>query len=1191
MSRFLAWIGRLFQPDTPKPTPKPPVPIKELIQRRNRFVPIDEALILDEPLFALTGTELEAYKRTQKAKKKVASTGPTGTKELPSKDPRELEAKQVELHAKRLKAGRELAISRAKGVPRHASGADAGKDAKPLNLRTVKCLIGEEGKRFLEDRKTTTPGDLPQSFYVKFADLREAVVPYKSLLAPKNRLIALLRQRYPKARIGEVTSPPTVALPPSAPAAADPDKLVLDAVLQEKSASSGSGNGGNGGASTGNGSTSRSAALADVLPLLAAARAPLEELTAPFGGTRLPARTIDPWPPQSPTDAVAYHDFYDLKIAWTPIWTAAIGAERLEGTEQDFGDMPKEVAEFLPFMTEGRWDKYRAFMDSNGGDWRDIRVAAAQHKLALAFLATLSPGAPLQRNQMETMVRSLARSVARNPDDVWQEFEGANGIQASAWGSLQSRAEYQANVKNIRNLYKKNDESWIAHVPAGPWTKAVHLYRSQRDDLVAQWSSVMAEVINTPVEDKVLFGTYTAKRGLSFPIFAPGTVNYGLLVNYRQQWKPLSWQVGELAKTIPLAPKESRKYKTVTKESKKRSRKEIEKSVNSQKSDDSTTTRAEDEVVGRAREQSDFSITAGGGISFEVGEIGGNASASSTFHTEAAKDSSDSKKKFRESVAKSARELSSERSLEVVAEESFATETEFMSEISNPNEEITVTYLFYELQRQYETTEWLHKADAVLLVAEDLPHADTIGWDWIRDHDWILRRVLLDDSFASAIDFVLEGKHAIQSAVDVARSRKETVQGIFNAAQQKLEKLAANDSATEMEMRAHSSAMYSLSHTDEPFFVDVFEGLFGGDEGQQVAALEGRVKAAQERLDRITQKMSAARDEVAMQRNALDRAIDTFNKAVADQEHKLRRVSRFIQHLRQNLLYYMQAIWSYEPVEQRYLRLFDREIPFFDYPPDETEVLVRVRAAADDLDKLPDSTPFEVVLPEPPDAERRRLDDVADLNTLLGFRGNYLIFPLRRQSYLTAYMAQEYLGTNIDDVRNVAPDPNEPAWALSTYAEGNAFRAPGTGQLFDPDRQYYDFEYAEANEAVLHSELSPEVKMELSELLRRGAQNPASHPQKIVLPLNCLYVEALPGAKSLLEPFKLQHRAIDVQKAKAERYAMILENARLEARLHSLDFEDPQIDKLVKLEGTASQVIVDTSDTSALSRTKEMTNA
>ena len=43
----------------------------------------------------------------------------------------------------------------------------------------------------------------------------------------------------------------------------------------------------------------------------------------------------------------------------------------------------------------------------------------------------------------------------------------------------------------------------------------------------------------------------------AFDVFAKDAINFGIMVTYRQTWEPHQYQVGELVKTIPLAPKES----------------------------------------------------------------------------------------------------------------------------------------------------------------------------------------------------------------------------------------------------------------------------------------------------------------------------------------------------------------------------------------------------------------------------------------------------------------------------------------------------------------------------------------------------------------------------------------------------------------------------------------------------------
>jgi len=71
----------------------------------------------------------------------------------------------------------------------------------------------------------------------------------------------------------------------------------------------------------------------------------------------------------------------------------------------------------------------------------------------------------------------------------------------------------------------------------------------------------------------------------------------------------------------------------------------------------------------------------------------------------------------------------------------------------------------------------------------------------------------------------------------------------------------------------------------------------------------------------------------------------------------------------------------------------------------------------------------------------------------------------------------------------------------------------------------------------------------------------------VIVPSDSLYIEALPGTHPLLEDFKLIHRAIDVKRAQAEARKAELENLRLAARLSRGDLRDPDVDKVVVIEG------------------------
>src|SRR5687768_1455464 len=62
----------------------------------------------------------------------------------------------------------------------------------------------------------------------------------------------------------------------------------------------------------------------------------------------------------------------------------------------------------------------------------------------------------------------------------------------------------------------------------------------------------------------------------AFDVFLPDAINFGVMVTYRQAWEPQRYQVGDLVKTIPLAPRETRRYTTRTVTKRTRAQRELE---------------------------------------------------------------------------------------------------------------------------------------------------------------------------------------------------------------------------------------------------------------------------------------------------------------------------------------------------------------------------------------------------------------------------------------------------------------------------------------------------------------------------------------------------------------------------------------------------------------------------------------
>src|SRR5690606_9409383 len=133
-------------------------------------------------------------------------------------------------------------------------------------------------------------------------------------------------------------------------------------------------------------------------------------------------------------------------------------------------------------------------------------------------------------------------------------------------------------------------------------------------------------------------------------------------------------------------------------------------------------------------------------------------------------ESSKQQKQFAEATRKAAEKVRQERETTVEVSEEIGFESESTQKISNPNDEVTVTYLVYELERRYQVTHRLNKVTPVIMVAMDMPSPHEITEGWILEHAWIIRRVLLDDAFHSAIDIIENGRTADVVDIEVKKA-------------------------------------------------------------------------------------------------------------------------------------------------------------------------------------------------------------------------------------------------------------------------------------------------------------------------------------------------------------------------------------------------------------------------------------
>jgi hypothetical protein len=176
------------------------------------------------------------------------------------------------------------------------------------------------------------------------------------------------------------------------------------------------------------------------------------------------------------------------------------------------------------------------------------------------------------------------------------------------------------------------------------------------------------------------------------------------------------------------------------------------------------------------------------------------------------------------------------------------------------------------------------------------------------------------------------------------------------------------------------------------------------------------------------------------------------------------------------------------------------------------------------------------------------LVEVADLDEVLGYKGNYAIYRLKENNHLTLHMMQDYLEFS------------------------------GTFTIRDPD-DFASYTFAELQELATclythKKEVYEQHKKELKQWMFDRLTSGRPEDDRVIVPTKSLYVEALVGTHPLLEDFKLLHRALDVKKVQGEVRHAELENVRLAARALANQLEDPDIEKKVVVEARKASVTV-----------------
>jgi hypothetical protein len=643
-------------------------------------------------------------------------------------------------------------------------------------------------------------------------------------------------------------------------------------------------------------------------------------------------------------------------------------------------------------------------------------------------------------------------------------------------------------------------------------------------------------------------GTY------EFTVFAADkdyhSVNFGLLNTYRQQWTPLTYQAGKLVKTIPLAPKEERKYAVKNNKTEKRAYKEAKKNNSSLTNEQNTTSRVEAEIMSKAQTKTNFGITAEG--EYDIALASGKSTT--TFGVEALQESAQNRKDFREAVLKAVQDYKDENSTEITTEFTDASEVSESGTITNPNDELSVSFLFYELQKRYRICEQIYRVMPVVLVAQEVPAPNRITESWVISHDWILNRHLLDDSFRPTLQYLAKKSvgddfalRELRKNLRQQRNLVETLRIEFSAAS-----VEADNRYRALETAITDRIDEEHDERTDGWFSDV--GDFFGGGGQDPEAAKARELAAKDAHQYALEKAEKVAVSLRQEVNTLHTLTEAYNKTLQMRLDNETQVKRLLVHIRNNIFYYMQAIWSLEPPDQRFLRLHKVRVPILE---------LESRSYRVNVETDPDIfAPFREPGTEKHKAflhgklkhnadgafDSTSLAEVAQLDNLLGFKGNYMVFPLKEHNALTEFMAAPYI-----DRAFGAMDPDELAnVSLEEFSR-----------------------YVCCLHAKLPASEFTALKPYLKEWLEKLLAAPVRNGDEIVVPTGALFIEALVDPNAILEDFKLKHRELDVFSADQDVRRKALENLRLAARLLNEERGDPDVEKQIVVQGNGVGTIID----------------
>jgi hypothetical protein len=238
------------------------------------------------------------------------------------------------------------------------------------------------------------------------------------------------------------------------------------------------------------------------------------------------------------------------------------------------------------------------------------------------------------------------------------------------------------------------------------------------------------------------------KDDYAFEPYSTNEILFGLRVVHRQDWRRLGYARGELVRSIPLGPRETQRV-SVEIVTRRKTVRTSEQSTSFETTSESTntsrdTTEVVDEATTKLGRKADASL--GGGYPGVF-----NAELSAGTSEDLGSSSKQTKTALNELMEKTASRMRRDTKVTVSVESESTFKDTRSSEITNPNDELGITYLYYRLQLRYWVTTEIADLESVVFVPQQLPSWQAVDEGWVRDHADAIARTLLDRSFAAVL--------------------------------------------------------------------------------------------------------------------------------------------------------------------------------------------------------------------------------------------------------------------------------------------------------------------------------------------------------------------------------------------------------------------------------------------------------